>query len=29
MSRMYDANGLLKSYKLESQLTPKDKETIR
>ena len=26
---MYDANGLPKNYKLESQLTPKDKETIR
>lgn len=29
MSRMYDQNGLLKSYRLESQLTPKDKEAIR
>ena len=26
---MYDANGLPKNYKLESQLTPKDQETIR
>lgn len=29
MSRMYDAIGLPKSYRLESQLTSRDKETIR
>lgn len=29
MSRMYDNNGLPKSYRLETQLQPKDIETIR
>lgn len=29
MSRMYDQNGLPKSYHLESQLTPKDIEMIQ